>query len=86
MIQHIGILFVLSFTNRGNHPTRDSFNKYYMPLVEIKDFNALINNIPIFVQHVKIKQDEHMKKYMKILLKCQEMIIIQQEVIINSLL
>ena len=56
-----------------------------MPLVEIKDFNASINNIPIFVQHVKIKQDEHMKKYMKILLKCQEMIIIQQEIIINSL-
>ena len=56
-----------------------------MPLVEIKDFNASINNIPIFVQHVKIKQDEYMKKYIKILLKCQEMIIIQQEIIINSL-
>ena len=25
-------------------PTRDSFDKYYMSLVQIKDSNALINN------------------------------------------
>ena len=31
----------------------DSFNKYYMPLVEIKDFNALIENKPFFDQSVK---------------------------------
>ena len=27
---------------------RDSFDKYYMQLVEIKDFNALIDNKPFF--------------------------------------
>ena len=38
----------------------DSFNKYYMPLVEIKDFNALIENKPFFDQSVK-KQEAHEK-------------------------
>ena len=30
--------------------------KYYIPLVEIKDFNALIDNNPFFHQPVKNKQ------------------------------
>ena len=42
---NINRLFVLSFKNRNNDPTRNSFHKYYIPLVEIKDFNALIDNI-----------------------------------------
>ena len=42
--RNINRLFVLSFKNGDNDPTRDSFEKYYMPLVEIKDFNALIDN------------------------------------------
>ena len=33
-----------SFKNGDINPARYSFNKYYMPLVEIKDFNVLINN------------------------------------------
>ena len=33
-------LFVLPFKNGNDDPTRDSFDRYYMPLVEIKDFNA----------------------------------------------
>ena len=37
-------------------PTRNSFDEYYMPLVEIKDFNALIDNKPFFDQPVKNKQ------------------------------
>ena len=36
--RNINRLFVLSFKNGGNDSTRDSFDKYYMPLVEIKDF------------------------------------------------
>ena len=32
---------------------RDSFDKYYMLLVEIKDFKVLINNEPFFGQLVK---------------------------------
>ena len=44
-----------------------------MALVEIKDFNAFIGNKPFFHKHVKNK------KSMKNLLKCQEMLTIQQE-------
>ena len=36
----INRLFVLSFKNGNDDPTRDSFDKYFMPLLEIKDFNA----------------------------------------------
>ena len=46
--RNINRLFVLSFKDGNNDPTRDSFDKYFMPLVEIKDFNALIKNKPFF--------------------------------------
>ena len=48
------------------------FDKYYMPLVEIQDFNALIYNKPFYDQPIKNKR-------MKNLPKCQEMMTIQQE-------
>ena len=35
---------VLSFKIGVDDPTRYSFDEYYMPLVEIKYFNALIDN------------------------------------------
>ena len=35
--------------------------KYYMPLVEIKDFNVLINNKPFFDQQIKNKQEANEK-------------------------
>ena len=47
--RNINRLFVLSFKNGNNDPTRDSFEKYYMPLVKIKDFNALIDNKPFLI-------------------------------------
>ena len=34
---------------------RDSLDMYYMPLVEINDFNALIDDKPFFDQPVKKK-------------------------------
>ena len=37
-------LFVLSFKNGEGNPSMDSPYKYYMLLVEIKDFNTLIDN------------------------------------------
>ena len=40
---------------------RDSFDKYYMPFVEIKDFNALIDNKLFFDQPVKSKQEAYEK-------------------------
>ena len=45
-----------------------------MPLVEIKGFNALIENKPYLINPQIIN-----KKHMKSLSKCQEMITIKQE-------
>ena len=36
----INIFFVLSFKNGNDDPTRDYFEQYYMPLVDIKGFNT----------------------------------------------
>ena len=52
-------MFVLSFKNGNDDPTRDSFDKYYMSLVEVKDFNALIDNKPFFDRYVKNKQEAY---------------------------
>ena len=52
-------MFVLSFKNGNDDPTRDSFDKYYMSLVEVKDFYALIDNKPFFDRYVKNKQEAY---------------------------
>ena len=54
-------MLVLVFENGNDDPTRDSFDQYYMPLVEIKDFNALTDNKPFFDQPVKNKQEAYEK-------------------------
>ena len=41
---NINRLFLISFKFGKNDPTRNSLVKYYIPLAEIKDFNALIYN------------------------------------------
>ena len=46
-------LFVLSFANENY---RTSFSKYYVPNVQIKDFNVLIDGKNVF--HTPIKNDE----------------------------
>ena len=51
--KNINGLFVLSFENGGNDPTRNSFSDYYLPLVEINAFNVLIESKPFFNQLVK---------------------------------
>ena len=72
--RNINRLFALSFKNSNDDPTRDSFDDYYIPLVEIKDFNALIDNKPFFDQPVRNKNR------VKNLSKYQETMIIQQEI------
>ena len=54
-------LFVLSFEDEGD---RTSFEKYYVPKDEVKDFNVLIDVKPFFEIPVKIKK-KHMKKLLK---------------------
>ena len=56
---NINKLFALSLKNSNDNPTRDSFDEYYMPSVEIKDFNALIDNKQFFDQAVKKKQEAY---------------------------
>ena len=73
--RNINSLFVLSFKNGNNDPTRDSFDKYYIPLVEIKDFNALIDNKPFYDQPIKSKQEAY-----ESILRCQDMTTMQQEI------
>ena len=43
-------LFVLSFENEND---RTSFSKYYVPNVQIKDFNVLINGKGFFEKPIK---------------------------------
>ena len=54
-------MLVLSFKNGNYDPTRDPFDKYYMPLVEIKGFNPFIDNKPFFDQSLKNKQEPYEK-------------------------
>ena len=71
--RNISRLFVLPFKAGENDPTRNSFDRYYMPLVKINDFNTLTDTKPFLDQPVKTN------KRMKNLSKCQKTIIIQQE-------
>ena len=59
--RNINRVFVLSFKNSNDDLTRDCFDLYYMLLVEIKDFNALIDNKPFCDEPVKNKQEEYEK-------------------------
>ena len=68
-------LFILSFKDGDEDPTRYSFDQCYMSLVEIEDFNALIDHRPFFDQPVKNKPES-----IKISLKCREMMNMQQEI------
>ena len=51
-------LFVLSFENEED---RTSFSKYYVPKVEIKDFNVLIDGKSFFDVPVKNKEEAYKK-------------------------
>ena len=51
---NVNRLFVLIFENEEN---RTSFSKYYVPEVETKDFNVLIDGKPFFEIPVKNKEE-----------------------------
>ena len=59
--RNINRSFVLSFKNADNDPTRNSFDKYYMPSVEMKEYNALIDSKLFFDQPGKNKQEAYGK-------------------------
>ena len=72
--RNINILFVLLFKHDNDDPKRDSLDANDMPLAKIKDFNALIDHNLFFDQPLKNK------KHMENLSKCQQTMIIQQEI------
>ena len=49
-------LLVLSFTRDNAGDNRDFFSHYYVPNVEIKDFNVLIDGKSFFDLPVKMKK------------------------------
>ena len=53
---NVNRLFVLSFENENN---TTSFSKYYVPKVETKDFNVLIDGKPFFEIPVKNKEEAY---------------------------
>ena len=55
-LRNINRLIVQSFKDIGSVPIRHSFDKYYIPLVEIKDFSILINNKLLFMQPIKTNE------------------------------
>ena len=59
--RNINRLFLFSFENGNDYPTRNSFDEYYMLFVEIKDLNVLIDNNPFFNQPLKNKQEVYEK-------------------------
>ena len=65
-------LFVLPFARNNERDHRDSFSHYYVPNVEIKDFNVLIDGESFFDLLVKIN-----KKLTRKLLRWVEIITTQ---------
>ena len=57
--RNINRLFVHLFKNCDDDPTIKSFDEYYILLVEIKDFNVLIDSKPFFDQPVKNEQEAY---------------------------
>ena len=54
-------LFVLSFVRNATGDHRDSFSHYYVPKVEINDFNVLIDGKSFFDLPVKNKEEAYEK-------------------------
>ena len=52
--------------NSNDDPTWNSYDKYYMLLIEIKYFNALIDNKPFFWSAENINK-KHMEKLVEML-------------------
>ena len=58
---NVNRLFILSFTRDNAGDNRDSFSDYYVPNVEIKDFNVLIDGKSFFDLSVKNEEEAYEK-------------------------
>ena len=64
-LKNINKIFVILFKKCYGDPTRYSFDEYHIPLVGIKDFNALIEN-KLFFWSVSKKQTEFVHNIIEI--------------------
>ena len=63
MFNKVNRLFVLSFKDENeNENDRLSFEKYYVPNLEIKDYNVVINGKSFFDIPIKNKKESYMKQ------------------------
>ena len=58
---NVNRLFVLSFSRNNNTDNKDSFSDYYVPNVQIKDFNVLIDGKSFFGLPVKNEEETYEK-------------------------
>ena len=58
---NVNRLFVLSFSRNNNTDNRDSFSDYYVPNVEIKDFNVLTDGKGLLDLRVKNEEEAYEK-------------------------
>ena len=58
---NVNRLFVLSFPRNNNTDNRYSYSNYYVPKVEINDFNVLINGKSFFDLAVKNAEEAYEK-------------------------
>ena len=61
MFNKVHRLFVLSFKDE-NENDRLSFEKYYVPNLEIKDYNFVINGKSFFDDPIKNKEESYIKQ------------------------
>ena len=54
---NVNRLFVLSFSRNNNTDSKYSYSNYYVPKVEIDDFNVLIDGKSFFDSPVKNKEE-----------------------------
>ena len=59
--KNVNRLFVLSFARDNAGDNRDSFSHYYVPNVEIKEFNVLIDGKSFFDLPVKNEEEAYEK-------------------------
>ena len=62
---NVNRLFVLSFARNAEGDNRDSFSRYYVPNVRIKDFNVLIDGKSLFFLPKKKIEEEAYEKIIK---------------------
>ena len=56
---NVNRLFVLSFSRNNNTDNRDSFSDYYVPNIEIKDFNVIIDGKNFFDLPLKNEEETY---------------------------